>query len=97
MELVENARTQLEPLIVGVLDSLDEQVQVIETSFFTLLLIQLRQMAEDADLMNLFLELSTTAFQGFVFSESQLRLIDEVLATAEYIAFALTAEPDSAH
>ena len=90
MELVNNARDQLTPLISQVLGCLDEGVQVMEVSFFTLLLVQLNQMQEAEDLMQFFFELSTTAFQGFTFSTDQAQLIDALLATSEDIAHALS-------
>ena len=90
MEIVENARNQLAPLISQVIGSLNEDAQVMEVSFFTLLLVQLNRMQEAEDLMQLFLELSTTAFQGFTFSTDQAQLIDALLATSEDIAHALS-------
>jgi len=90
MELVKNARNQLAPLISQVIGSLNEDAQVMEVSFFTLLLVQLNQMQETEDLMQFFFELSTTAFQGFTFSTDQAQLIDALLATSEDIAHALS-------
>lgn len=97
MEFVRHVHSQLSPMISQVIDSLDEQTQVLEISFFTMRLIQLNQMREDVDLMQLFFELSTTAFQGFTFSPSQAQLIDTLLATSEDIAFTMSVPATDGH
>jgi hypothetical protein len=97
MEFVESARLQLVPLITDVIDELDDDGQVLERSFFTMRLVQANQMQEGSDLLHLFLELSTTAFQGFSFTTEQAAQIDELLAVAENISFALSASTGDAH
>ena len=97
MDFVENARLQLTPLLAEVIDLLDEEAQVLERSFFTLRLVEANQMREGSDLLSLFLELSTTAFQGFSFSADQAEQIDQLLAVAESISFALSASTGDAH
>lgn len=97
MEFVESARLQLVPLITEVIDELEEDGQILERSFFTMRLVQANQMQEGSDLLHLFLELSTTAFQGFSFTTEQTALIDQLLAVAENISFALSASSGDAH
>ncbi len=97
MDFVESAREQLAPLISAVIDGLDHERQVLELSFFTLRLVETNQMREGGDLLALFLELSTTAFQGFSFSTEQAAQIDHLLATAENISFALSATDGQPH
>ena len=97
MQFVDAAREEMLPLTRLVIESLDEDSQIVETSFFTLVLIRITQMRSDEDLMNVFFELSTTAFQGFVFSQQQTELIDGLLATAERIALTLSVPTDRAH
>ena len=96
MEFVESARLQLVPLITDVLEALDDN-QILETSFFTLRLVQANEMEAGSDLLHLFLELSTTAFQGFSFTAQQAVQIDHLLAVAENISFALSASSSDAH
>jgi hypothetical protein len=96
MEFVESARLQLVPLITDVLEALDDN-QILETSFFTLRLVQANEMEAGSDLLHLFLELSTTAFQGFSFTAEQAAQIDHLLAVAENISFALSASSSDAH
>ena len=47
--------------------------------------------------IELFIELSATAFQGFVFDDESWALTDDVLMYAEQIAEAFTADQDSPH
>lgn len=97
MDFVESARDQLAPLITEVIEQLDDQGQILESSFFTLRLVEVNQMREDVDLMNVFMELSTTAFQGFTFSAVQAQHIDKLLAVAEDIAHTLSASTTDTH
>ena len=95
MELIESARTQLEPLTRAVLDTIEVESQPDAAGFFTAFLSSLALMQEEEDLANAFFVLSSTAFQGFVFSAEQAARVDELLRAAEEIAFALSASGDT--
>ena len=70
----------------------------LEQSFFAQLLVQLTQAREDLHLLEFFMQLSTTAFQGFAFTDADNLKIDLLLARAEDIAHALSAdEADGFH
>lgn len=97
MEMVESARAQLLPHLEAVLESFDAESEPAPVAFFTLALMSLQRLEDDADLMGLFFELSATAFQGFVFSPLQAERVDALLAVAESIAFTLAAPSDQAH
>jgi hypothetical protein len=97
LELLANARAQLLPTLEAVIDACDETEDPAALAFFTRILTNLHRLRDDGDLMGLFFELSTTAFQGFVFSPEQAQLVDALLAVAEDIAFALSAPGDIAH
>lgn len=88
--LVEASRAQIEPLLTSVIDSLDAAGNAYPMTFFTRMLITLRTIEEEAELLALFFELSTTAFQGFAFSAAEARLIDALLAECEAIALTLS-------
>ena len=64
--------------------------------FFAAILVHLSLMEAEEDLANVFFELSSTAFRGFSFSPEQGALIDELLLSAEEIAFAMSAPADDA-
>ena len=97
LELLNNARSQLLPPLEAVIESFDETADTAPLAFFTLILTNLHGLQDDGDLMGLFFELSTTAFQGFDFSPAQAQLVDSLLAAAENIAFALSAPGDNPH
>ncbi len=95
--VVEQARARIVPLLERVVEAHDDTADVQSLAFFTGLLVQPHAMREDTDLAALFFELSTAAFQGFVFSPDQATAIDELLAASENIAFALTAPSERPH
>jgi hypothetical protein len=65
--------------------------------FFTAVLLQAQAMREEEDVLALFFELSTTAFQGFVYPPEVALAIDRLLAHAEQMAFAMTASEQVRH
>ncbi|MEM8769476.1 MAG: hypothetical protein AAGE43_18720 [Pseudomonadota bacterium] len=95
--LLAETRGQIEPLLLAVLDDLDSGGNAYPMAFFTELLLQLRAAATEAELLQLFFDLSTTAFQGFVFSADEAETVDKLLAQCETIAFAMTAGDGQAH
>ncbi|MEQ8860488.1 MAG: hypothetical protein RIC56_17745 [Pseudomonadales bacterium] len=95
--LADQARDRLVPLIERVLEAHDRDDDVLSQAFFTNLLMQAHAMRDDTDLAAFFFELSTTAFQGFVFTPAQAEAIDELLAESENMAFALTAPSERPH
>ena len=97
MELLDHAREQLGSLTRQVLDAIDADSNPMEASFFAGVNVRLQHMHDEADLAELFFELSSTAFRGFTFSDDQAALIDRLLLAAEEIAFALSAPDDTAH
>ena len=94
---VVQAQTQLEPLLRDVIDQLDASGNAWPMAFFTQQLLLLKGLSDDADLLNLFFELSSTAFQGFVLSEDEARVVDVLLARCEDMAHALSAPDDHPH
>jgi len=59
--------------------------------------MHIRRLQDEADLANLFFELSTTAFRSFSFTDRQSELIDLLLSGAENIAAAMSAPSDKMH
>lgn len=66
-------------------------------AFFANVLHQAQAMQAEEDVLALFFELSATAFLGFEYSPKVARAIDELLATAEQIAFTMTASEHNPH
>ncbi len=95
--VVEVAQRQLRPHFDAVIAQLDADAAVAEMTFFTTHLIALLQAEEPVDIGELFLQLSTTAFLGFEFSERQAQLVDDLLAQAEQLAHMLSADDNQPH
>ena len=89
-ELVNSARDQLEPLLQAVVEELGASENAHPMAFFTQIHMRMSAMTEEEDLMQLFFELSTTAFQGFVFSPTEAEKVDTLLEHCEQIALTLS-------
>ncbi len=79
-------------MFLAVIEVLNEHGNFYPMAFFSELLIQLRQIDREVDLLQLFFELSTACFQGFSLSPEEARVIDELLERCQIIAFTLSAE-----
>ena len=88
--LAKTASSQLEPLVTAVIDELEAADNAYPMAFFTQILIRLRGTTDEEGLMQLFFELSTTAFQGFVLSATEAQRVDELLENCEQIALTLS-------
>ena len=92
--LVDATRSQLEPLLVGVIDSLADDGGT--GSFFAAgafvqdLLERLRSVDGESELLRLFLDVSLISFQDFEVSAAGKRAIDALLVECESIAQTLT-------
>ncbi len=99
--IVASAKAQLRPLLDRVIETLEPDVAqgfgMLEMSFFTSAIVQLQQAVEPIQIAEFFVQLSTLAFQGFQFSPVQGEAIDRLLAEAENMAHALSADEDSPH
>ena len=97
MAFIQSTQSELEALAQAVLDSLNPETQSAAVGFFSEILFCIHRMKDEADLAGLFVELSTTAFRGFTFTDRQSELIDLLLGAAETIAAAMTASSDKMH
>ena len=97
MQAIETVKTELKPKLERLILYLNETNEVAAASFFTNILVVLTSLTEEEQLLELFIELSTTAFQGFVFDDVSWALTDDVLMYAEQIAQTFTASPDVPH
>jgi len=88
---------QLRPKLDALLTALDGDTDIQALTFFTTALLSLQQATDPADIGELFVQLSTTAFLGFEFSAHQAILVDDLLAEAEQIAHALSADNEQPH
>ncbi len=97
MEAIDTVKDHLRPRLEALIEYLNENNEVAAASFFTNILVILVGLEHEEELLALFIELSTTAFQGFLFDETSWAMTDEVLAYAEQVAHAFTASEDESH
>lgn len=95
--LVSQMSSQLDPLFEAVIDQLDAEDNAYPMVFFTQLRIQLATATEELEVMQMFFELSTAAFQGFMFSPAEAEAVDALLAACENVSHAMTAVSDRVH
>ena len=97
MDAIETVKNELRPKLERLIGYLNETNEIMAASFFTNILVGLVNLTEEDQLLELFIELSTTAFQGFLFDEESWALTDDVLMYAEQVAQTFTANQDNAH
>ncbi len=97
MDAIATVKTELKPKLEGLIGYLNETGEVAAASFFTNILVILVGLEEEEELLALFIELSTTAFQGFFFDEASWAMTDEILAYAEQVAQTFTASESARH
>ena len=97
MDALSTIKDELKPKLESLIIYLNETNEVAASSFFTNILVILAGLTEEEQLLELFIELSTTAFQGFNFDEVSWALTDEVLMYAEQVAHTFTAGSENAH
>jgi hypothetical protein len=97
MNAIETVQSELQPKLEKLVVYLNETNEVMAASFFTNILVALVQLKQEEQLLELFIELSTTAFQGFLFDDTSWALTDDVLLYAERVAQTFTADDDNLH
>ena len=82
----------------GLLDQyLGETEEESARQFFQQVKAQLVAVEDEADLQMVFFNLSTTAFQPFYLDPMAAVLVDDILAYAENVAHAFSADTGTAH
>ena len=94
MNAIHTVKEALRPKFEDLLLHLNSTDQMAASGFFTKLFVDLNAVASEEQLLELFIELSTTAFLGISFDELALAQIDDILMTAEQVShtFSVTGE-----
>jgi hypothetical protein len=94
MNAIDSVKNDLRPKFEDLLLHLNSTDQMAAAGFFTKLFVDLNDVASEEQLLELFIELSTTAFLGISFDDVALDQIDDILMTAEQVSqtFAVTGE-----
>ncbi len=86
MDAVSTVKNDLRIKLEDLLTYLNGTDQMAAAAFFTKLLVDLSNVVSEEQLLEVFIELSTTAFLGIPFDDVALEIIDDLLMTAEQIA-----------
>ena len=92
MDAIDTVRNELRPQLEDLLTHLGNTEQIAAAAFFAQILMGLNKAEREEQLLELFIELSTTAFLGLEFDAAALTMIDDLLANAELIAQAFSAD-----
>ncbi len=94
MNAIDSVKNDLRPKFEDLLLHLNSTDQMAAAGFFTKLFVDLNDVASEEQLLELFIELSTTAFLGISFDDVALDQIDDILMTAEQVSqtFAVTGD-----
>ncbi len=92
MDAIDTVRNELRPQLEDLLTHLGNTEQIAAAAFFAQILMGLNKVEREEQLLELFIELSTTAFLGLEFDAAALTMIDDLLANAELIAQAFSAD-----
>ena len=97
MSAVAEVVAKLVPAVEELTAYLESSRQLHALQFFQQVELRLAHVQEEDDLLDLFMMLSMTAFQGFQMDPMASMLADRILAYAEQIAHTFSASDDSVH
>ena len=94
MDAIDFVKNDLRPKFEDLLTHLNATEQIAASHLFSKLFFDLNDVTCEEQLLELFIELSTTAFLGISFDAVALDQIDDILMTAEQVSqtFAITSE-----
>ena len=92
MNAIETVKADLLPKLGDLLSHLLETEQAEATSFISKVNHDLSASNSEEQLLEVFIELSTTAFLGIEFDTPALAIIDDVLMHAEQVAATFSAD-----
>ena len=92
MNAVDSVKSDLLPKLGDLLTHLLDTEQAEAAAFFSRVFYDLNAVTGEEQLLEVFIELSTTAFLGIDFDNAALALIDDVLMHAEQVAATFSAD-----
>ena len=97
MNMIESIRQEFRPQLQRLSNYLDLGGDRNAAAFFRQLEAKLDKTHNEEELLNLFMALSTTAFQGFQLDPFAIRVADQLLMQAQHYAVTLSADTRSGH
>ncbi len=95
MEAIESVKAHLVPRVDGLVDYLRESQQPDALRFFARLQEHLHALSYEEELLELFIQLSMTAFQGFQLDPVAASIVDDILVYAEQTSHTFSADQGS--
>ena len=95
MEAIDSVKTSLTPRLDGLVSYLSESGQGDAHRFFSRMQQNLLVLEQEEDLLELFIQLSMTAFQGFQLDPVAASIVDDILAFAEQTSHTFSADRGS--
>lgn len=93
----EVARSQMVPLLEQLTELAEAEGQVDQVLFFRSIHRGLLACTDPDDLAGPFMELSTAAFRGYLYSPAVTFLLDQVLSIAQTLSMTLSADGSEEH
>ena len=97
MQAIAAIKMELEPRFETLLLYLESVQDFQAHSFFAGIQSNLRVLEQEEQVLELFIQLSMTAFQPFVLDPFAVRLTDEILAYAQQISETFAADTGTSH
>lgn len=97
MEAVAVIKTELEPMFDVLLMYLESVQDMQAHQFFASIQNNLRALQQEEEVLELFIQLSMTAFQPFVLDPFAVRLTDDILVYAQQISETFSADSGTSH
>ena len=97
MTAVKNVTDALQPAVAELVAYLESSCQSQALSFFQQVQQRLHHVEKEDELLELFMLLSMTAFQGFRMDPTAAMLADRILGYAQQIADTFSADDDAVH
>lgn len=97
MNAIEDVVGRLRPAVEQLLDYLQYTGDPAAIAYFESVRQRLQNVTREEDLLDLFMFLSTMAFQGFTLDPVAATMADQMLAYAEQVSHAFSADDKLAH
>jgi hypothetical protein len=95
MEAIDSVKAYLTPRLDGLVSYLSESGQADAHRFFSRMQQNLLVLEQEEELLELFIQLSMTAFQGFQLDPVAASIVDDILAFAEQTSHTFSADRGS--
>ena len=95
--MINSIRQDFRPQLQRLSNYLDLSGEPAAAAFFRQIQSKLEQTQSEEELLNVFMIMSTSAFQGFHLDPFAVQVADQLLAKAQHYAVTLSADASSGH